>query len=428
MLYGIYRVLSTIFIIILLPILPLICLKSRKYRYKIGQRLSRYPTLSIPRNGQKITVWIHAASVGEIQAARVLITTLMSVRSDLHFVVTTMTKQGHRVAINQLPHDTTCLLAPLDVPVIVRNALKKIRPEAYVCLETELWPAMLMEARRTGVKMTLLNARMSEKSYKNYCKLPGFIGDILKGFSSIGAISKKDADRFTGLGFDHSLVSITGNAKYDLVTSNRQSVITKYTSLLNLDNTVVFICGSTREGEEEILSRTYKKIQQHCKKELLWILAPRHLERLPQIKAYLQTHKLTFDLYSELKTNKRRHSIVIIDNMGELADLYAVGNFNFCGGSLVDKGGHNIMEAAKWDKPVYFGPSMKDFHDAVQLLEPAGAGFKITDGDSLAELIVSHMENPAVYEKACRAAARITAQHYGAARRQSEMVINLLDN
>jgi 3-deoxy-D-manno-octulosonic-acid transferase len=200
----------------------------------------------------------------------------------------------------------------------------------------------------------------------------------------------------------------------------------KYRSLLGIENEIAFICGSTRTGEEELLSKVFLRLREESKQPVVWIVAPRHLERLKELKMLFKKLGLGVDLYSEIKSKKRSHPVILIDCIGELAQLYAAGDYNFCGGSLVDKGGHNIMEAIRFGKPVYFGPSMKDFHDAVKILKPIGAGFQVSDVDALTNLFLEHMHNKNLYEDACRAAAEITAIHHGAAKRQADMVTQLL--
>jgi 3-deoxy-D-manno-octulosonic-acid transferase len=337
-----------------------------------------------------------------------------------------MTRQGHKVADSQLPDSTICLLAPLDVPIFVQRALERIGPDVYICMETELWPVMLHETKKFGVKMLLLNGRMSQKSFTRYAKFQSFMEELLSGFSAMGVISEKDRQRYKDLGFDDSYIQVTGNIKYDQQVEDKFSTREKYRSLLGIENEIAFICGSTRTGEEELLSKVFLRLREESKQPVVWIVAPRHLERLKELKMLFKKLGLGVDLYSEIKSKKRSHPVILIDCIGELAQLYAAGDYNFCGGSLVDKGGHNIMEAIRFGKPVYFGPSMKDFHDAVKILKPIGAGFQVSDVDALTNLFLEHMHNKNLYEDACRAAAEITAIHHGAAKRQADMVTQLL--
>jgi len=426
LLYWIYGVLGTFVFFLLLPLIAFASLLQSKYRHGLGARLGEIPPLPSIFRKQKVTLWLHAASVGEVQAVRVLINELSSRMNDISFVVTTMTEQGLRVAQRQLPDFVFSFMAPLDVPLIVRRVLGKIRPDMYICMETELWPAMLHETRRAGIAMVLVNGRMSERSLNRYRLVRGFMGGLLDGFSGFAVIRNKDAERFTELGAAASRIQVTGNIKYDLAIHDPKAERQKYRTLLNLTDETVFLCGSTAAGEEKILAEVFEKLRQQSDTNMIWVVAPRHLERLPEIQQLLTGLGLGYDLYTELEKKGRRHHVVLVDCMGELAWLYSAGDYNFCGGSLVDRGGHNIMEAARWGRPVYYGPNMKDFADAVELLEPAGAGFQARDGGHLITLILNHMQDRDGYEHACKAAARITSTQRGAAARQADMVLDLL--
>ncbi len=426
MLYWIYGVLGTIFFPLLIPLLALAALIRPGVGHGLGQRLGNIKPVCSDNGDHTVTLWIHAASVGEVQAAHALIGELTARAANIFFVVTTMTEQGLRVAEKQLPTEVSCFLAPFDVPLLVRRVLGKIRPDTYICLETELWPAMLHEVRRAGVTMVLLNGRMSERSYRRYRLLRGFMKHLLAGFSGFAVIREEDGRRFAGLGADSSRILVAGNIKYDLARNEPAAARERYRSLLGLTDETVFLCGSTGTGEEQILAGVYRELRERSGRKIVWIVVPRHLERLPEVKQLLAGLGLGYDLYTELEITGRQHDVVLVDCMGELAGLYSAGDYNFCGGSLINDGGHNIMEAARWGKPVYYGPYMNDFLDALDLLEPAGAGFRVRDGRHLAAVILGHMRDRHGYEEAGAAAARVTAGQHGAAGRQAGLVLQLL--
>ena len=187
----------------------------------------------------------------------------------------------------------------------------------------------------------------------------------------------------------------------------------------------ILVAGSTHTGEEELLVSLHANLNRE--KELLMIIAPRHLERLPSILAMLQTRGLGFHRFSMLqKGESRRYSLVLLDSLGELAGIYAVGTFVFCGGSLVPKGGHNMMEAAIWGKPVFYGPCIGDFRDAAELLESARAGFRVDTAAELEGRIREFRTTPDAYEEACRRAEEVARKQRGAARRQVEIILRCL--
>jgi 3-deoxy-D-manno-octulosonic-acid transferase len=427
MLYLIYQILIGLLFYLAFPLLFLLVLMTGKHRQGLLERLGLYGRIG--RKGrQEVRVWLHAASVGEVQAARAIIAALRKRLPQARFILTTMTTHGKRVAAEQLASDVLCLLAPLDVPLIIDHVLTAIDPDIYVCLETELWPLLLHKAAARGVKLVLVNGRMSEKSCRNYRKIRYIIAGVLQKFTRIAVISEADRERYLAVGAGEVFLSVEGNVKYDLtLPDDAQSLKERYRSMLDLpDGLDVLVSGSTHTGEEELLVPLYVRL--HKEKELLWIIAPRHMKRLPAIMELLQTHELRFHRFSEFqKGSKRQFSVVILDSLGELAGIYAVATYVFCGGSLVEKGGHNLMEAAIWEKPVLYGPSIGDFRDAAELLESVGAGFRVDDVQALEEMIRTFRNNPVEYKSACRRAGGIARLQQGAAERQAAIIIQCLE-
>ncbi len=423
-LYQAYKFFGTVSYFLLLSLSPLLRARGGRYGLGLEQRLGRYAATGPEED--RPCVWLHAASVGEVQAARVLIGELTACRGRFRCVVTTMTEQGYRVARDLLPKTVTCLMAPLDLPPAVRRAIRSIRPDLYICLETELWPVMLIEAGRAGIPMLLLNGRMSERSFRRYRRIRGFMMRILRGFTGLGVIGDDDARRFAGLGFPLRRIQVTGNIKYDLQLYDQEGVRSRYRRELGLEGNLVFVAGSTHSGEEELLVRVYRRLRDNAEQPVTWILVPRHLRRLPEVEELLTRSGLAYDLLSRVRASGRSSGIILVDSMGELADLYAAADLVFCGGSLVERGGHNVMEAARWGVPVYFGPSMKDFRDAADLLLSAGAGFEVADADGLAELMLAHLADPERRRAIGRLAAEVAGVQRGAARRQAEMALALL--
>lgn len=426
LLYGLYRTVGTAVFFLSYPLVLLLLWLRPRDGLGLRQRLG----LTVPncriRNDGTPRVWIHAASVGEVAAARVLIRELTAVGRPLDFVLTTMTVQGLAVARQLLPHDACSFLAPLDVARIVQRVLALVRPDIYVCLETELWPAMLGELRKAGTCMVLLNGRMTAKSFRRYRLARGVLGPLLQGFAGVAVIRAEDGTRFAGLGVAPERIQVTGNIKFDFPPEDVPTTRLQYRKRLGVDREAVFISGSTRDGEELLLTRVYRTLAARLGGELVWVIAPRHLRRLPEVKGILAGLGLGFDLYTELAQMPRRQGIVLVDCLGELARLYSAGDYNFVGGSLVARGGHNIMEAARWGRPVYYGPHIDDFRDAAHILEEAGGGFRVADAGQLADQIEQHMSDAAAYQHACDGAASAIASQQGAAARQTAMITRLL--
>ena len=399
---------------------PLIEVVGGRFAYGFSQRLGRYPQdLCVERSPYR-TLWLHASSVGEVQAAIVLVTELLGTGAALKLVVTSTTEQGHRLAKSRMPASVSCLMAPLDLPQAVRGALRTLRPDCYVCLETELWPVMLTEARLAQIPMLLLNGRLSSRSFDRYRRIREYMASLLAGFRSVAVISEADGQRYAALGVPSSRIQVCGNLKYDMEATSPDKVRTLSRQRLGVTSERVLLCGSTHEGEEAQLLDVFQALA--ARGPAVWVIAPRHLERLPAVAAFLRRSGLPFDCFSSLAENGRRAEVVVVDTMGDLADLYAGGDYVFCGGSLVDRGGHNIVEAARWGRAVYFGPHMKDFHDAAEMLVQAGGGFQVADAGALTDLLLSHVDNPDQYALACARAAEMAARQRGAVARQADIV------
>jgi 3-deoxy-D-manno-octulosonic-acid transferase len=393
--------------------------------WEAGQRLGNYQRSATAQAAGPL-LWIHAASVGEIQAARALIAVLAEKIPGCRFVLTAMTKQGRDAARAWLPETVRCELAPIDTPQAVTAALKNLRPDLYVCLETELWPTMLLETGRAGIPMLLLNGRLSESAFRRYQRICGFMTDLLQGFAAVGVIRKEDGDRYCQLGVEAGRIKVCGNLKYDLPAADAAAVREKYQRLLHPGGKKIFICGSTRNGEEELLLPVYGRLRRETGDNLLWIIAPRHLNRLEEVRRLLTQAGLEHELLSACAAKGRSKDIVLVDSLGELADLYAVGDVSFCGGSLVAKGGHNIMEPVRWHRPVLFGPFMHDYQDAADLVLTAGAGVQVRDADELADRLSALLRDERLQQAVCQASERLARSQQGAAQRQADLVLREL--
>ena len=423
MLRQLYTGLGTGAYPLLVLLRPLIEAMGGRFAYGFSQRLGRYDGKEPVVRASGQTIWLHASSVGEVQAAIILTGALRDALGDPVIVVSSTTEQGHRLASSRLP-SAICLMAPLDLPQAVRRALRTLRPDCYVCLETEIWPVMLTEVRRAGIPMLLLNGRISSRSFRRYLRIRRHLAPLLEGFRHVAVISEADSQRYAALGVPESRIQVCGNLKHDIEAASSDQVRAASRRRLGVGAEQVFLCGSTHEGEEEQLMEGFRALA--ARGPAVWVIAPRHLERLVAVEALLRKAGMAFDRFSALADTTRRADVVVVDTMGDLADLYAGGDYVFCGGSLVDRGGHNIVEAARWGRAVYFGPHMKDFQDAADMLVRMGGGFQVADGHALAGLLLAHMAAPEHYAAACARAADMAASQRGAVARQAALVCEVL--
>lgn len=416
--YLIYQLIGWLLLLAAAPFFLPSYLSGRR-REELRQRLGLHKPGQLSQEGRP-RLWLHAASVGEVQVARALIEEIKRLVPDIILIVSTVTRQGQKVARQQLGDTAYCIFAPLDLGCITSRALKAIRPDLYVCLETELWPAILRQAQARGIRLALLNGRLTERSLRRYRLVRGLIGKTLRHFAAVAAIGPTDAERFRSLGAPPERVSVTGNAKYDLAAAPpAEDLAARYRAALRLPAAApVWVAGSTHSGEEAQLVGVYRTLKAHLP-ELVWIVAPRHLQRLPEIEALFRAQRIDFDRRSAVASQGRRHDVILVDTMGELASLYAVADYIFCGGSLVERGGHNLFEAAVWGRPVLYGPSMKDFAEAKALLEEAGGGFPVTTPAEIADQILLWVAHPEQYATAAAKARAAVLSQQGAARRQA---------
>jgi 3-deoxy-D-manno-octulosonic-acid transferase len=394
---------------------------------RIGQRLGFIKDLQ-PDGNQRGRIWLHGSSVGEVQAAKAIIKELQKELPQVHFVLSVMTEQGFTVARQQLGDDVAVIMAPLDLVGIVGRVAKKIRPIMYICLETELWANLLCKIHEMDIKLVLMNGRMSERSFDRYRYFPKTMAAFLNKFDLISTIDTCDAQRYIDLGADSQKVVVSGNAKFDLVMENCSSETSaRYSSILGLEGQFIFVAGSTHSGEEELLLETYRALKKsEAGEDLIWIVAPRHLNRLPEVSEMLDRQRVAFALFSQVKKYGRKADVILVDVMGELAGLYSIASFVFCGGSLVNRGGHNVMEAAACGKPVFYGPSMKDFADAAQLLEDAKAGFPVANVAELTGKVLYLLAHGDEYDAVCGRARDVALAQQGSAGRQAKLIKNVL--
>jgi len=423
-LLGIYQLLGWLSFFTLLPLFLIFSCVTGRYRHGLLQRLGIY-RYNFPPDAMRF--WIHAASVGEAQAAHKILTALRVKYPTATFIITTVTEQGRQIAQKLSGEYATIALAPLGFPFCAYLAVKALQPTAYVCLETELWPNILYFLHRSGAKLFITNGRISERSFRRYRRLLPLTRFILRLFSSIAVIGLEEALRFSGLGADEKRLHITGNIKFDLGADTES-----FAALENLRDSLdvtygsaVFVCGSTRSGEEEQLLAAFLELKGSIP-GLIWIVAPRHLERIREIESLFGERKIVFQFLSRCRTEGRKADVILVDSIGELRLLYGLGTYIFCGGSLAAKGGHNIMEAAVWGRPVFYGPHMEDFQAAKDMLEEVGAGLTIQSAAELAREINALHEHPRQYEQLCKLTLEAAARHQGIAEKQADIIADFL--
>ena len=429
MLYFLYRIFGFGLFFLLFPGIWFYKRIRGQHCRHLAERFGHVPEDAVKRLSDSPRIWIHAVSLGEVKVAGSIIEALKRLIPGCSIIVSSMTEHGRNLAREAFGNEIAVVYAPIDLLGPVRKALSAIRPDVLVFLETEIWPAWLFEAKRMGIKTALINGRISVRSIDRYLRLRPFFREVLKNFDLFSMISEEDARRVRSMGAPSQKIVVNGNAKYDTLKSDvGHGVAKKIRKLLNLETSQkVFIAGSTRHGEEEMVLNAYEKVLKEFPETIL-IIVPRHIERATAITSMIEGRGLKCRLRTEIGSNraKRTEQVIVIDSFGELFDLYSVGTVVFCGASLVPLGGQNPLEPAVWGGVVLYGPSMEDFSDAKDLLESAGASVPVSGPEELGEKAVWLLGHPEEAKKYGERAREVVLRNRGVAQRHAKAIEGLL--
>jgi 3-deoxy-D-manno-octulosonic-acid transferase len=343
-----------------------------KYREGLSERLGRVPDRLRAADPRK-TIWVHAVSVGEVLAASRLVNELTTRVPQYRVLLSTTTRTGQRLA-RERAGITRAFYFPLDFPWIVRRYLRALDPVMVVLVETELWPNLLTACRRAAIPVALINGRISDRSLPRYMRLRRLWKRILAGISIVLAQSEEDVKRLKAIGAPAGRVWFTGNLKYD-VRSAEPAAITGTLRENLAPGTRILVCGSTLEGEEEILLNAFQQLLKTIP-NCVMILAPRHPERFGRVAGLLKNRNEPYVRRSNWMKRPAKikpGTVVLLDSIGELASVYALASVAFVGGSLVPAGGHNPLEPAQFAVPVIMGTHYANFRAVIDTLVQAEA-------------------------------------------------------
>jgi len=425
-----YNLLLFIASFFLIPYYGIKIVLTGKYRRSIGPKLGFTPPGTRRNMEGSPRIWIHAVSVGEVTAAAPIVFELRAMFPQACIILSTSTETGQDMARRIVPDATAYIYYPLDIPFVARKVINLMQPDIFVPVETEIWPNFIRICRGKGLKIIMVNGRISPRSFKRYSKTKFFWRNVLTYVDEMGMIAPIDAERIKSLGVNASRVSIVGNAKYDSLAARADDKL-KHEMLDKLSiapGSRVFVAGSTHDGEETVVLRVYKKLLEYYP-DLLLILIPRHIERREEVLTCVKEEGFHDCItMSEINRGKQRtgERVTILDVIGELFKVYSLATIVFCGGSLVPKGGQNILEPAAWGNVIFYGPSMEDFSDEKKLLEESGAGITVTGEENLFKEIQHAMDDPERRSERGEAGRRIVAANMGASRKYAEMISTLL--
>lgn len=386
-------------------------LRSRKapaYRKRWGERYGFCKGKVVPQG-----ILLHSVSVGETLAAVPLVRALRHHYPDLPITVTTMTPTGSERVCSAFGDDVYHVYLPYDLPGSVNRFLKTVDPKLVIIMETELWPNLISKLHQRKIPLIIANARLSERSAAGYQKLGSFVKTMLQKITLIAAQNQEDGERFIELGLKRSHLHVTGSLKFDISVTPELAARAVALRRQWAAHRPVWIATSTHEGEETIILETHKKLLTQFP-QLLLILVPRHPERFPKAEQLTREAGLKYTLRSTDAVPDAQTQVVIGDTMGELMLLYGIADLAFVGGSLVERGGHNPLEAAAHAIPVIMGPHTFNFKNICAKLDQAEGLITVTDSESMATAIASLLNDEDYRRYYGRHAVEVLHENQGA--------------
>ena len=408
---------TLIFIIALPVVFYRLWIKDKKvpgYRIRWPERFGIYPAHTETRP----VVWVHAVSVGEVVAATPVIRRLLE-SGEVAVMVTTMTPTGSTRVAETFGKQVLHVYAPYDLPWTVAAFLRRTRPVLAIIMETELWPNMLHECARQKLPAVLANARMSARSARRYARFAGATRQLLDCLSHVAVQNDEDGQRFLDLGLAPQKLTVTGSVKFDVAISPalRESAAALRASYGA--TRPIFIAASTHDGEDAVLLDAFAQVLTNQPTALL-LLVPRHPERFDEV------YELSRARFSTCRRSSGQcpegTQVIVGDTMGEMMLLYGCADIAFVGGSLIERGGHNMIEPACWGLPIICGPHTFNFADISKRLTQVGGMVTVTDAGSLAAQILTWLEHPQERQQVGLNAQQFAEQNRGAVDRLTEIV------
>jgi 3-deoxy-D-manno-octulosonic-acid transferase len=401
------------------------------YRRGFLERFARYRPDVLAKMAARRRVWVHAVSVGETFVALGLIERLRARRPDLAFVISTTTSTGHRLALERLHGDDVLVYFPMDFPWIVRRALDRIRPRAFVLVETEVWPNMIRSVRRAGIPLALVNGRVSDGSFRGYRRFRWFFCDTLACFDIILAQSADDQRRYEAIGAAPDRVRTVGSVKFDDTAAEAPAhAVDRLRAECGLTrDAVVLLGGSTWPGEEPVLLSAYARLRA-SRPDLRLVLVPRHAERADLVDREIRKAGFSCRRRSALRGKGASepldaNTVLLVDTTGELKMFYALATAIFVGKSLTARGGQNMIEPAALGKPVLVGPHTANFRSVVSEFRAAEAIVEVANASELEKAVEQLLSDGAVRNRYGTRARRVVERNRGAFARTLERLLPL---
>jgi 3-deoxy-D-manno-octulosonic-acid transferase len=415
--YLLYTVLILLFALVVSPWLLYQAVRYRKYVGSLPQRMGYLP-VSFNIDAEP-SIWIHAVSVGELLTARPLISALRERHPSLRVFLSTTTMSAQQLARRSVPDADAVFYFPFDVGVVVRRTLDLVKPRLFLMMETEIWPNLLRECRRRGVKSAVVNGRLSSRSLPRYRRVRGFFRHVLADIDRFCVQSEESARRFAEIGAEADRITVTVSLKFDSLEpagiagqARARERVLRYFRFPAARP--VLVAGSTMKGEEAMVLRAFRRLKSALPPSIL-VLAPRHPERFAEVVQLAEQEGFRTSRRSDLPIDAEpRGDVVVLDTIGELATVYQLGTVVFVGGSLVPTGGHNVLEPAVYGRPVIFGPHMQNFAEIATAFVTNDAGVQVASEGVFEETLLALMTDPVRRARLGAAARALVEANRGA--------------
>src|SRR5581483_10665953 len=421
--YLLYSILYAIALLVSSPYWLTRMLQEGKYRAGLNERLGSVPARLKRAATPHQPIWIHAVSVGEVMAISGLVNALRKQFPERDIYVSTTTLTGQTLAREKFGPEQVFYL-PLDLPFAIHPFLTAIHPAMLVLAETEFWPNLLHIAKGRGCQIAVVNARISDRSLPGYKRFRFLLKRVLSDIDLFLAQTEVDHDRLIAIGADAQRVRVAGNLKFD-VKAPSESALSRELRRVLQSNQRTLVFGSTVDGEEELLIPCFKSVLRDYARALI-ILAPRHPERFDAVAELLHSAGLNFWRRSTWGGTVLAGGVLLLDTIGELASVYSVAEITFVGGSLVPRGGHNILEPAQFAKPILIGPHYENFREIVRTFLASHAVL-VVNAEQLSAAVLRLLQQPHEATQLGSRAFHVVEGGRGSTQRTLAAIAELLD-
>jgi 3-deoxy-D-manno-octulosonic-acid transferase len=406
--YLIYNILLLTFSVVFLPVILTAFAVQPKFRAGFFQKIGFYKSFR-----SRPSIWVHAVSVGEVNAVENFVKRLYVDFPDFDIVLSTVTRTGREVAHKKLSgHTHRIIYFPYDFIFSVKSAINALNPAVAIIAETEIWPNFSKELKNKNIPLLLINGRISPSSHRGYKKLRIFFKKVFENYSSVLMQSKGDMERIIDIGANPEKTKVMGNLKFEISGLLSFEQIQELKNALKKGSSKILIAGSTHRGEDEIILDAYKKLKTEIP-ELKMILAPRHPERNNDVLQLISASSFSYGKKSNNSTLEDCE-ILLLDTMGELGKLYSIADVAFIGGGFSGTGGHNPLEAAVYNVPVVSGATVFNFKDIYRYLTDAKAAFLAENPDELHSILKNLLTDAEFYAQSSNACKSVFDANKGA--------------